>query len=112
MIDKVKRRTEVPVPSGSAQSFASEILKIVATIKAKKAGALFTEPQYPEAVGKTIATKAGIAVATLDSGATGPEQVPLNYYVEQVMRPSLIPLEKTLGNNWFPSSSHCDRCPL
>jgi ABC-type Zn uptake system ZnuABC Zn-binding protein ZnuA len=77
---------------------ASEILEIVATIKAKKAGAIFTEPQYPEAVGKTIAKEAGIAAATLDPGATGPERAPLDYY-EQVMRTNLVTLEKTLGSN-------------
>lgn len=77
---------------------ASEMLGIVATIKAKKAGAIFTEPQYPEAVGKTIAQEAGIAAAILDPGATGSEQAPLDSY-DQVMRTNLVTLEKTLGSN-------------
>jgi ABC-type Zn uptake system ZnuABC Zn-binding protein ZnuA len=77
---------------------ASEILKIVQTAKAKKAGALFTEPQYPEAVGTTIAKEAGIAADRLDPAANGPEQAPLDYY-EQVMRTNLTTLEKTLGSN-------------
>jgi zinc transport system substrate-binding protein len=36
---------------------ASEMLAIIATVKEKKAGAIFTEPQYPEAVGKMIAER-------------------------------------------------------
>ena len=77
---------------------ASEILKLVATIKAEKAGALFTEPQYPEAVGRTIGKEAGIAAARLDPVANGPEQAPLDYY-QQVMRTNFITLEHTLGSH-------------
>lgn len=77
---------------------ASEILAIVKTIKTKKAGAIFTEPQYPEAVGTTIAKEASIVAARLDPAANGPERAPLDYY-EQVMRTNLSILEKTLGSN-------------
>jgi zinc transport system substrate-binding protein len=77
---------------------ASEILAIVKTIRAKKAGAIFTEPQYPESVGATIAKEASIAAARLDPAANGPERAPLTYY-EQVMRTNLNTLEKTLGSN-------------
>ncbi len=77
---------------------AAEILTIVKTIRAKKAGAIFTEPQYPESVGKTIAKEASIAAARLDPAANGPEQAPLNYY-EQVMRSNLNILGKTLGSS-------------
>lgn len=77
---------------------AAEILKIVALVKTKKAGAIFTEPQYPESVGATIAKEAGIASGRLDPAANGPEQAPLDYY-EQVMRTNLNTLEKTLGSN-------------
>jgi ABC-type Zn uptake system ZnuABC Zn-binding protein ZnuA len=77
---------------------ASEIIALVETIKAKKAGAIFTEPQYPEAVGATIAKEASIAAARLDPAANGPEQAPLDYY-EQVMRVNLNILEQTLGSN-------------
>jgi ABC-type Zn uptake system ZnuABC Zn-binding protein ZnuA len=77
---------------------AAEILAIVKTIRAKKAGAIFTEPQYPESVGKTIAKEASIAAARLDPAANGPERAPLDYY-EQVMRANLNILEKTLGSN-------------
>ncbi|WP_448872861.1 metal ABC transporter solute-binding protein, Zn/Mn family [Desulfobulbus propionicus] len=75
---------------------ASELLALVNTIKARKAGAIFTEPQYPEALGRTMAREAGITAASLDPVATGPEQAPLNYY-EQVMRANLDILEQTLG---------------
>ncbi|WP_319587091.1 metal ABC transporter substrate-binding protein [uncultured Desulfobulbus sp.] len=77
---------------------AAEILAIVKTIRAKKAGAIFTEPQYPESVGKTIAKEASIAAARLDPAANGPERASLDYY-EQVMRTNLNTLEKTLGSN-------------
>jgi len=77
---------------------AAEMLAIVATAQAKKAGALFTEPQYPEAVGRTIAQEAGIAAARLDPAANGPDRAPLDYY-EQVMRTNLTTLERTLGSH-------------
>lgn len=87
----------VQTHAGQAPS-ASEMLQIVATVQQEKAGALFTEPQYPQAIGKTIAKEAGIAAATLDPGANGPEQAPLDYF-EKVMRTNLATLEKTLGSN-------------
>ncbi|MBM9538073.1 metal ABC transporter substrate-binding protein [Desulfobulbus alkaliphilus] len=77
---------------------ASEMLAIINTVEEKKAGAIFTEPQYPEAVGKMIAREAGIATATLDPAATGPEQAPLDYY-QQVMRNNMVILEQTLGTD-------------
>jgi len=77
---------------------AAEILNLVAAIKAKKAGALFTEPQYPEAIGATVAREAGIVAARLDPVANGPEQAPLDYY-EQVMRRNMTILEQTLGSH-------------
>ncbi len=75
---------------------ASEMLEIVKNIKEKKAGAVFTEPQYPAAIGKTIAHEAGIQAARLDPVANGPENAPLNYY-QQVMQTNLTTLEQTLG---------------
>ena len=75
---------------------AAEILDIIATIKEKKAGAIFTEPQYPEAVGKTIAKEASITSALLDPVANGPEGAPLDYYA-QIMRTNMKTLEKILG---------------
>lgn len=75
---------------------AAEMLELIADIKAQKAGAIFTEPQYPQVVGQTIAKEAGIVSARLDPVANGPEQAPLAYY-EQVMRANLTTLEQTLG---------------
>lgn len=75
---------------------AAEMLELIADIKAQKAGAIFTEPQYPQAVGQTLAKEAGIAAARLDPVANGPEQAPLEYY-EQVMRDNLTTLEQSLG---------------
>ena len=77
---------------------AAEILALVKTIRATKAGAIFTEPQYPQALGKTIAHEAGIVAATLDPAANGPEQAPLAYY-EQVMRTNMTVLEQALGSH-------------
>ena len=82
---------------GGQNPSAAEMRAIVATIKAKKAGALFTEPQYPEAVGATIARESGIATARLDPAANGPEPAPLDYY-ERVMRTNMATLEQTLGS--------------
>lgn len=75
---------------------AAEILEIVGTIKEKKAGGIFTEPQYPQAIGQTIAREAGIIAARLDPVANGPDQAPLDYY-EQVMQTNLKTLDQTLG---------------
>jgi ABC-type Zn uptake system ZnuABC Zn-binding protein ZnuA len=75
---------------------AAQMLEIVETIRHEKAGAIFTEPQYPEKIGQTLAREAGIATATLDPAATGPNDAPLDYY-ETVMRNNLVTLEKTLG---------------
>ncbi|NQS71622.1 MAG: zinc ABC transporter solute-binding protein [Desulfobulbaceae bacterium] len=75
---------------------AAELLELVRTIKVKKAGALFIEPQYPDSIGKTIARESGIALALLDPVATGPQQAPLDYY-ESTMRTNLTTLADTLG---------------
>jgi ABC-type Zn uptake system ZnuABC Zn-binding protein ZnuA len=75
---------------------AAEMLDLIKTAKEKKAGAVFTEPQYPPQVGQTIAREAGIAVAPLDPAASGPEMVALDYY-ETVMHENMKTLEHTLG---------------
>ena len=66
------------------------------TIRARQAGAVFTEPQYPPAVGQTIARETGLPVAVLDPVASGPADAPLDYY-EQAMRRNLETLRATLG---------------
>jgi ABC-type Zn uptake system ZnuABC Zn-binding protein ZnuA len=75
---------------------AAEMMELVKTIKQKRAGAIFTEPQYPDKVGKSLFKETGVPVAMLDPGATGPENAPLNYY-ETVMRQNMKTLESTLG---------------
>jgi ABC-type Zn uptake system ZnuABC Zn-binding protein ZnuA len=75
---------------------AAEMMDLVKTIKKKRAGAIFTEPQYPEKVGKTLSKETGIPVAMLDPVATGPENAPLSYY-ETTMRQNMKTLESTLG---------------
>lgn len=80
------------------QPSAAEMLQITQAIKKNDAGAVFTEPQYPEAVGAAIAREAGIVAARLDPAANGPEQAPLDYY-QQTMRTNLVTLEQTLGRN-------------
>jgi zinc/manganese transport system substrate-binding protein/zinc transport system substrate-binding protein len=75
---------------------ASEMLALVNTIREKRAGGIFTEPQYPEKVGKTLAKETGLAVALLDPVASGPENTPIDYY-ETVMRKNMKTLEDTLG---------------
>ena len=75
---------------------AAQMLETVKTIKEENAGAIFTEPQYPEKIGNTIAIEAGIPSAALDPGATGPENAPLEYY-EIIMQNNLKILENTLG---------------
>ena len=81
---------------GQAPS-AAEALDLVRAIKAKKAGAIFTEPQYPDSIAQTIARESGIPLAVLDPVANGPQaQAPLDYY-ESTMRTNLQTLADTLG---------------
>jgi ABC-type Zn uptake system ZnuABC Zn-binding protein ZnuA len=75
---------------------ASEMLKIVKTIREKKAGAVFTEPQYPEKIGRTLAAEANVPSARLDPVATGPENAGLDYY-EKSMRNNMEIIRRTLG---------------
>ena len=75
---------------------ASEMMQLVKIIKEKGAGAIFTEPQYPEKIGKALSKETGAPVAMLDPVATGPENAPLTYY-ETVMRQNMRTLESTLG---------------
>lgn len=75
---------------------ASEMIHLVTTIREKRAGAIFTEPQYPEKAGKTLSKETGVPVAVLDPAATGPENAPLAYY-ETVMRRNMKTLESILG---------------
>lgn len=84
-------------PYGQAPS-AAEMLKLVEAIREKKAGAIFTEPQYSPKVGQVLARETGIPSAILDPVASGPDNAPLDYY-EQVMRKNSETLRATLGVN-------------
>ncbi len=75
---------------------AADMLTIIRTIQQKHAGAVFTEPQYPEKVGRVIAAETGIPATMLDPVATGPENAGLDYY-ERIMRMNLKVLKDTIG---------------
>ena len=74
---------------------AARMLQLVDDIRRTGAAALFTEPQYPARVGRTIAREAGIPDAVLDPVASGPDNAPLDYY-ERVMRQNFDTLARTL----------------
>ena len=82
-------------PHGQEPS-AAEMLELVRTLRAKQAGAIFTEPQYPAKVGAALARETGLPTATLDPVATGPDEAPLDYY-ETAMRRNMEVLGATLG---------------
>jgi ABC-type Zn uptake system ZnuABC Zn-binding protein ZnuA len=75
---------------------ASDMLRLVGIIRKKRVGAVVTEPQYPEDLGLTLSQEAGVPVAMLDPGATGPVDAPLSWY-ETVMRRNMQTIAKTLG---------------
>ncbi len=85
----------VTQPHGQEPS-AAEMLKLIETIREKKAGAVFTEPQYASKVGQTLGRETGIPTAVLDPAASGPDDAPLDYY-EDVMRKNKETLRATLG---------------
>ncbi len=85
----------VTQPHGREPS-AAEMLDIVRTVREKRAGAIFTEPQYSSRVGRTIAKETGIPAAVLDPAASGPEAAPLDYF-DKVMRKNMETLRATLG---------------
>lgn len=82
-------------PHGREPS-AAEIMQLVKTLKEKRAGAIVTEPQYPDKIGKTLSKETGIPVIMLDPGASGPEDAALDSF-ESVMRQNMKVLESALG---------------
>jgi zinc transport system substrate-binding protein len=76
---------------------AAEMLALVGTIRKKKVGAIFTEPQYPAKAAQTLARETGIPVSSVDPVATGPDDAPQDYY-QRVMRQNLDTIRRTLGN--------------
>lgn len=75
---------------------AAEVLRFVNEARTRRVGAVFTEPQYPPALGGAIAREAGIPAATLDPVASGPEDAAIDYY-EQTMRANMRTLSRVLG---------------
>lgn len=82
-------------PHGQEPS-AAEMLELVREIRAERAGAIFTEPQYPAKIGAALARETGLPTAALDPVATGPDAAPLDYY-ETAMRQNMEVLRATLG---------------
>jgi zinc transport system substrate-binding protein len=74
---------------------ASKMLELIKIIKARNAAAIFTEPQYPAKVSRTLAKETGIPAVVLDPAASGPDDPPPDYY-EKTMRANLDTLIKTL----------------
>ena len=85
----------VTQPHGQEPS-AAQMLELIKTIRDKDAGAIFTEPQYSPRVGQMLARETGIPTATLDPGASGPADAPLDFF-EHIMRHNLETLLATLG---------------
>jgi zinc transport system substrate-binding protein len=75
---------------------AARLLRLVAAVRARRAGAIVAEPQYPARVAETLARETGIPVATLDPVATGPAGAGLEHYIATMERNRRI-LEETLG---------------
>ncbi|MFH0879053.1 MAG: metal ABC transporter substrate-binding protein [Lentisphaerota bacterium] len=82
-------------PHGQEPS-AAEMKELVEHIRKHKAGAIFTEPQYPSGIGQALARETGVPVAELDPVATGPEDAPLDYY-STVMKRNMETLRAVLG---------------
>ena len=82
--------------SCSATFRIREKVRLVKKIRQAKAGAVFTEPQYPGRVGQVVSGETGIPAGELDPVASGPADAPLNYY-EIVMRRNMRALETLLG---------------
>ena len=66
------------------------------TIKEKKVGAIFTEPQYSDRVAKVLSEETGVPYTMLDPVASGPHNAPLNYY-ESTMRQNMKAMASVLG---------------
>ncbi len=83
------------LPHGQEPS-AAGIRRLVKILREKQAGAVFTEPQYPDKTARILAKETGTPFATLDPVASGPENAPPDYY-ETTMRQNMKTLASTLG---------------
>lgn len=84
---------EIEATPGQEPS-AGEIHKLIETIKARQAAAVFGEPQYPARLAEMVANEAGVPVRSLDPVATG--STSLTTY-EDAMRGNLLVLQEVLG---------------
>lgn len=82
-------------PEGQSPS-ASEMIRLVQIIRQKRVGAIVTEPQYPDKIGKTLSKETGVPLLHIDPAASGPQDAPLDYY-ETLMRKNLDALQTTIG---------------
>ncbi|MEW6259618.1 MAG: metal ABC transporter substrate-binding protein [Thermodesulfobacteriota bacterium] len=82
-------------PEGQSPS-ASEMIRLVQIIREKRVGAIVTEPQYPDKIGKTLSKETGVPLLHIDPAASGPQDAPLDYY-ETLMRKNLDALQTTIG---------------
>ena len=60
---------------------ASEMRKLVETIRRKKVAVIFTEPQYSAQTAKTLAKECRIGICSLDPLAGGPDDPPQDHYL-------------------------------
>ncbi len=78
------------------QPAAAEMIALAKTLKAERVGAIFTEPQYPDRVGRRLSKETGVPFAVLDPAANGPTSAPLDHY-ETTMRKNMETLKTVLG---------------
>lgn len=81
--------------SGTEPS-AYQMRLLIQTIQQYKAKVIFIEPQYSDKTARRIAESTQIAVATLDSIVTGPQNPPLDYY-QITMQKNFTVLQNILG---------------
>ncbi len=75
---------------------AREMLDLARIVRKHGTAAVLTEPQYPGRSGNALARETGIPCVEIDPVASGPEDVPGDYY-EQAMRKNMRILEGILG---------------
>lgn len=74
---------------------SAELARIVKTIRAKHAAAVFCEPRGERVVAETVARESGVPLFELDTLTTATDDPPLDYY-EQRMRTNLKTLAEAL----------------
>lgn len=84
-------------PGEDPATSGGKLADLIKAIKASGATAIFTEPQYPADVARTVARDARLpAPASLDPVASGPANPPLDYY-ETTMRANIATIAKALS---------------